>query len=79
MLKKIKKIGKVDLYLEKLGAIGQSTNPLHILQKIGDSRLSKMYQQLFPVPVNESQPGQVMLDLVQVCWNLKQQAYGEIT
>ena len=71
------------LYLEKLGSNGHSTNPLQILDEIGDKRLSTMYHQLFPVPANHPEPGQAMLrkslDLAQVCWNLNEHAYGQIS
>ena len=70
-------------YLGELGSNSQSTNPLHILEKIGDKGLSSMYHQLFPVPANHPEPDQAMLrkslDLAHVCWNLKQQAYREIS
>lgn len=71
------------LYLEKLGSNGPSTNPLHFLNEIGDNRLSNMYHQLFPIPVNHPHPGQAVLrkclNLAQACWNLKQQIYGELS
>jgi len=71
------------LYLEKLGSNSQSTNPLHILEKIGDKRLSNVYHQLFPVPANHPEPGQAILrkslDLAQACWNLNEHAYGQIS
>jgi predicted nucleotidyltransferase len=69
------------LYLEKFEPDNQSTNPLVILKKIGDDRLSKIYQKLFPVPANLSYLDQHMLReslyLVKTCWEIKQQTYGE--
>lgn len=69
------------LYLERFKPDYHSSNPLVILKKIGDDRLSEIYQQLFPVPATKSHADQAMVrgsqHFAEICWNLKQEAYGE--
>jgi len=69
------------LYLERFEPDYHSTNPLVILKKIGDDRLSEIYQKLFPVQANKPYLDEHMLRkslyLAKTCWNLKQDAYGE--
>lgn len=68
-------------YLEKCGGIGRSTSPVSLLRAMGNGRLKKIYQQLFPVPANRPQLDQMVLQEILywagISWNLTQQAYGK--
>lgn len=71
-----------SFYLETCRSKGRSTNPVEILQEMGDARLSKIYQQLFPIPHNRPHLHEKILREIfgwtEICWTLKRRAYSKI-
>ncbi len=71
----------LPFYLEKRGVKEQSTNPVNILREMGDGRILKLYQQLFPVPAHRPLLDQKVLKEIlgwtEISWNRTQQVYGQ--